>query len=264
MGATEALDRGRSWLRSARNADGSWGYQRGEVGRPEPSVLAIAAGVGSPDPAAWVPAAWIGANDLGWAGLLLPAVAWRAAPEVCEPWLARILSERSTPGDVIEGFDATLPGWSWAPGTAAWVEPTCFAMLSLRRADAGADRAEEGVALLLDRQCDDGGWNYGNPEVLGTRLPSHAESTGWAAMALPGGEAVDRALRRLESVIERPSTLGLGLAALASAAHGRDATRFIDPLAARIGDEGVRGRVDLTAIAVAALTAATEGVHPFA
>lgn len=254
-----ALDRGRAFLRAARHPSGAWPYTVGGPPRPEATVLALAAGDG-PE---WLAERWLTDNDLGWAGFLLPALAGTRAPALSAAWLDLIEAFRSKPVTADLAFDATIPGWSWVEGTAAWVQPTVFALLSLARAGRAPERVRQGVALLLDRQCDDGGWNYGNPEMLDARLAGYLDATGWALLALPPGPAADRGFAYLQGCLERPSTLALSLAALASAAHDRDPGPFLDALAPRVGEDGARGRVDLTALAVAALRLRHEGVHAF-
>ena len=62
---SDAAQRARGWLTTARNPDGSWGYFVGRAGSAEPTLLAVAAGF---DP----PRAWL-ARDLSWGALLAPA-----------------------------------------------------------------------------------------------------------------------------------------------------------------------------------------------
>ena len=57
--------------------------------------------------------------------------------------------------------------------------------------------------------------------------------------------------------------MGRALTALARAKHGLDEGGFVAPLVARISEQGVRGRVDLTALAVAAIAAFEEKRHVF-
>ena len=258
-----ALQAGRAFLAAARNADGSWGYTVGQAGQPEATVLAAAAG-GDPT---WLARDWLAGADLRWAAFLLPALAWTRDPALCQAPLQAIESFHSEPVEGMEGFDATLPGWSWVAGTAAWVEPTAFAMLSLRRAGRLPERVAQGARLIVDRQCTDGGWNYGNPQVLGARLAAHVDATGWALLGLPPAAGHDAAVARgldyLALALERPSTMGLALAALAHQAHGRDPLPFLLALLPRLGPAGARGRVDLTALACAALRAHLEGEHAF-
>ncbi|NOY27778.1 MAG: hypothetical protein GXP62_18090 [Oligoflexia bacterium] len=258
-----ALDAGRAYLRRVRRADSSWGYTHGQAGQAEPTVLVAAAGDG-PE---WLARSWLAQASLGWAAFLLPAVAWERDPKLCERALDAIAAFHSTPVEGMEDFDATLPGWSWVAGTAAWVEPTAFAMLSLRRAGRLPDRVDQGVALLLDRQCSDGGWNYGNPAMFGTDLAGHLDATGWALLALPARtqtqDAIAHGLHFIAGALDRPSTLNLALASLACAAHQTDPSPFLTLLAPRLGENGARGRADLTALACAALATHLEGWHAF-
>ena len=48
---------------------------------------------------------------------------------------------------------------------------------------------EEGVTLLRERQCADGGWNFGNASVFDVDLRSYAQTTAFALLALQGEEA---------------------------------------------------------------------------
>jgi hypothetical protein len=255
----EARERGRQWLRTVRNRDGSWGYLAGEAGRAEPTVLALAAG---PEPE-WLAGAWLTSQEPSWPLLLLPALGWQRSQADCKAALTWMLATRSEPVPDMDGFDGGLPGWSWVAGTAGWVEPTAYALLSLRRAEPGAAAVAEAQALLVDRQCQDGGWNYGNPRVLGTELAGHLGPTGWAVMALEPGPAAERGMDFLQGALSEPSTLSLALLALCAARHGRDPGPAALLLADRVGTEGVRARTDLTALAVAALDVASGGAHAF-
>ncbi|MCB9780115.1 MAG: hypothetical protein H6742_16230 [Alphaproteobacteria bacterium] len=263
-----ALDRGRAWLQRVRNADGSWGYTPGQQGRPEPTVLAAAAGQDD----AWVAVDWLGSHDQDYAAFLLPAVAWLRAPELAGRALDTLLAFHAVTTESEHAFDTTLPGWAWKEGTTPWVEPTAFAMLGLRRAlpdltgplaEQARTRLAQGSAYLADRQGHDGGWNYGNPRVFGAELDSHLDATGWALMACDSGPMAERGFDFLRGILDRPSTMGLSLGALASAVHGRDPRPYLDLLAPRVTDDGCRGRADLTALACAALTLGKEHHHAF-
>jgi len=225
--------------------------------------MAVAAGVGSGTQ-------WLAENDLGWAGLLLPAALSRIDGEdaLRERALKAILDSKGEQilevVDVLEQ-DGTLRGWSWYPNTFSWVEPTSYALLSLHAARRDDDpRVAMGQALLRDRQCGDGGWNYGNPRVMDKHLESYLPPTGWACMAMPRGPEVDRGLARLLDARTQPSPLTLSMAILARGAHGEP----IDDLPSLLGrlqdaDGGFDGRADWTALAACALRLAEEGVHVF-
>lgn len=253
-----ALAATRAWLVGARDASGAWGYLEGSPPMLEPTVLAAAAGLP-------LPSAWAATQEPSFGTLLLPAVAWASAPELAARALTHVEQAAAEETAAAEGHDGTIPGWGWVSGTSAWVEPTAYAVLSLRRADKlDSPRCVDGLRLLRDRQCHDGGWNYGNPVTLGTPLEGQLAPTGWAVLALPPGDpAAPRGLDRLAAVHDEPSTLALALAALAYAEHGRDAGAILQALAARVAGGHARGRVDLTALAAAALAAHLEGRRVF-
>lgn len=248
----QAIADGLSFLSSARNADGSWGYQRGAAGQLEPTILCAATGLD-------IPGDWIRAQPRAWPSLLLPAAIADRDPSLASETADWILTQQSVSIDLMsESFDGTIPAWSWVEGTAAWVEPTCYAILSLVRTGKGAQRIADGRRLLRDRQCRDGGWNYGNPRMLGTELEGQAAPTGWALLALERNDpAVPNGLRSLASAKEEPSTLSLSLGVLASVWHRQDVGDLTALLAPRIGSEGARGRIDWTALAVLALQSAS-------
>lgn len=251
-------------MHGAVGDDGGLGHLPGQPGHLEPTLLASAAGAIAP------PLAWLAEQPWGWGQLLLPAcLAGRAGADglvgaVIEQLLSREgLKVEDTRGWL--GFDATIPAWPWVDQTASWVEPTAYALLSLKRSGHGDHpRVAQGEALLRDRQCADGGWNYGNPAVLGAQLESYLPPTGWAVLALPDGVAVQRALTRLEDARQQRSTSTLSLAILAHCQHGAPVPDGLLALLAQRQrpDGSFQGRCDWTALAACAF-AATEGTPPF-
>ena len=243
----------RAWLTRHRNADGSWGYVPGDPGAGEATLLASASGQTPP-------LDWLATADLGWSQLMVPFCLEHVpgADALLDAARELILGRTGVVVQVDYAFDPSIPAWPWFPGTSPWVEPTSYAVLSLRRMGMQShERCEQGVRMLLDRQCADGGWNYGNPEILGAALESDLTTTARAALALPTSEATARALTRLEHALEIPSTEHLSLAALAHVTHGADPSRFIEALVSRQqSDGGFTGRVDRTALAAMAMAAA--------
>lgn len=268
----DSLEAARTFLKQACNADGSLGHLPGQAGHLEPTLLGLACG-GLSVPGAL---AWLTQQPWGWGALLLPAVladqADAAAVDLVDRTLETLLvleGERVEDAQGWLGFDATLSAWPWVAGTAPWVEPTAYALISLKRAGfADHARVAWGEALLRDRQCADGGWNYGNPAVLGAALESDLSPTGWATMALPQGEgeAVARALLRLEAAAVQRSTSTLSLALLAHRAHQKPPPAGLLPLllARQRADGSFAGRCDWTALAACALAVERGEPHPFA
>lgn len=246
----------RTWLDAARGPSGAWGYVVGGEPGLEPTLLSVAAGLP-------LPVEWLTMQAPSWGTLMLPAClrgrtgaatalskAAGATILSWEPWLAP-----ETPGD----FDGSLRGWSWTPGTFTWVEPTLWSILSLDALEMGEDpRVAEGLRVLADRQGSDGGWNAGNPSVLGEDLPSYAYLTGLVLLGLPRDHpCVGPAVTFLSSDALRPSTLSLSASILGLLRHGRDVEALVMALQERAsGDGSFDGRVDRTALALLALQAA--------
>ena len=76
------------------------------------------------------------------------------------------------------------------------------------------------MSYLTDRRCAGGGWNFGNPVMLGAGLPPRAHPTAWALLALarlkPDAiRAEDMTALRAEMARDGGAlALGLGLLAL--------------------------------------------------
>jgi len=131
--------------------------------------------------------------------------------------------------------DSSLQAWSWTSGAFSWVEPTAWALLALKRWAAPSAsvrvRIATGEAVLRDRACPGGGWNYGNPEVYGKALPGHVPPTAIGVMALQDrmneprvGQAV--AFLERQALLEG-STTALALSLLALWSVGRTPSRLV-------------------------------------
>ena len=220
----------------AQNADGGWGYFPGKESWLEPTVYALLALADEPCTRAVVERgccllrSWeVGSGgwracarvaEAHWATSLV--ITLHSAISGCEDSTQRgvawLLSMRGAEARAIARlahwlsprtveFDPALTGWPWEAGTSSWVEPTAHALMALRSVAARgehaglSDRMATGHAMLLERRCRDGGWNYGNRRVLGADLPSQPETTALALMALDGhpeirwGEMLDRVAR---------------------------------------------------------------------
>ncbi len=149
--------------------------------------------------------------------------------------LAKALAEargRAMKSSATQRQDNSLQGWSWIEGTFSWVEPTAWALLALKACRSrglvvpGSDkRIREGDALLRDRVCVTGGWNYGNSSVFGKNLPAYIPATAIALLALQdrGDEDfVRHSLNYLEAhAANHASTRALALSTLALRRHAR-------------------------------------------
>lgn len=123
-----------------------------------------------------------------------------------------------------------LPGWSWYPGTAAWVVPTSLTVLTLAKIAGripdpriGA-RIEAGRRFLLAHRCEDGGWNHGSTNALGFQAVSYPETTGIALLALNGADpaSMARSIAKAEEHFKNCRSLeGLSWLQLGLMAQGR-------------------------------------------
>lgn len=122
--------------------------------------------------------------------------------------------------------DFSIRGWPWTSDTHSWVAPTSYGLLALAaEGQSGHPCAEEAARMVMDRQLDTGGWNYGNTFVYGTRLYPQPDQTGLALCALrphAQGDEVSRSLGYLAGEVGRIGTpLSLGWALMGLAAWGK-------------------------------------------
>lgn len=117
--------------------------------------------------------------------------------------------------------DTSLIGWPWTAGTHSWIAPTSYALIALRQTGYGEHaRCEDARKMILDRQLDSGGWNYGNTYVYGRLLRPIPDTSGIALAALAGmvhEQAVARSLGYLEEQtpkLRTPLSLGWALIGL--------------------------------------------------
>jgi hypothetical protein len=162
----------------------------------------------------------------------LAILAWHASPSHRESQSRALEFLLATGGkhwkkgekgaDAFVGHDPFLRGWPWIEGTHSWVEPTAVVLMALDLTGYGdQERARQARLMLLDRQLELGGWNYGNTSVFGQRLRPMAESTGLALSALAGRvprEVVEESISYLKEQVSHLRTplslswslLGLG------------------------------------------------------
>ncbi|MGB8646397.1 MAG: prenyltransferase/squalene oxidase repeat-containing protein [Anaerolineae bacterium] len=196
---------------ASQNPDGGWGYKRDGMSYVEPTAAVLLAlretydssssaysrglaflrqlqhkdggwGIGAlDDESGWMTA---------WAVWAL-AVEDQAAAARGADWLFQVDVLRTTDPAELEGIrrvlkiDASLRGWPWQLHDASWTFPTGLALLSLHALGRGSHpRVEEGIRFLLDRVIPSGGWNVGNPSMLGAELPATVINTGLVLLAL--------------------------------------------------------------------------------
>jgi hypothetical protein len=243
-------------LEGAANPSGGWSYQRGKASRLEPTCWALLAldGRSSPqsptDPAHRMflercqrPGGAL-VEDQRWPINIsfnaLAAFTWinrrdLAADERSRALLEWLVATKGVQTVQSSSYrqDNSLQGWSWLDATFSWVEPTAWGALALQKgiqagrvAEAAARaRISEAERLLIDRCCRDGGWNFGNANVMGQELFPHVPTTAIALLALQKRReepAVTRSLAFLETHWrDEPSMLALGLSLICLRTYGR-------------------------------------------
>jgi hypothetical protein len=243
-------------LTEAANAQGGWSYVSGKLSRLEPTCWALLSRSLQPshdfatDSAhknflarCQRPEGWL-VEDAHWpvnvAFNALVAFTWLNRRDLASDAQIRLLVGRlvldkgvQLPQTTSYRQDNSLQGWSWLEATFSWVEPTAWAVLALKKAiragivaeDVGRARIAEAERVLIDRCCRDGGWNYGNANVLGQDLFPHVPTTAVALLALQARReepAVVRSLSFLESHwADEQSALALGLSSICLRTYGR-------------------------------------------
>lgn len=160
-------------------------------------------------------------------------------------------------------LDGDLIGWPWISDTFSWVQPTSYATLALKLSDLKSHkRVKDAEALLFDRMCVQGGWNFGNPIILGRQIDPEPADTAIAMIALQGvheaAEAIEIGLSYLEDTLPREnSTLSLALSILCMGVFDRSVDQFVELLIARQDPDGSWGGMPWwTALGVLALQSA--------
>lgn len=277
------------YLLAQQNADGGWGHYPGQASWLEPTVYAAFALVRahpSNVERAWgLVRSWQRADgafrpcravdEPHWATSLVinglacanpldeacrKAVGWLLGVEGAEGgWLNSVLKRFITmPADQNE----ELHGWPWRPGTASWIEPTAHGLVALRRANPAGSKAARrlrlGQAMILERRCEDGGWNYGNRKVYNVAVPSYPETTGLALLGAQGMAGLELTRRRtLEMWRARPRGLGRAWLTIGMQCHGWEHEL------AGVMDESLPPGGDLTLAAIEAIALQPETVERY-
>ncbi|MBI5304331.1 MAG: hypothetical protein HY868_19515 [Chloroflexi bacterium] len=202
------------FLRASQNRDGGWGYRVGAMSFVEPTAAVLLTSRDA-NPRARDFLLGLQHRDGGWgiaalddeSGWMTAWAVWalartgdaRDAVTRGVAWLLEVEVLRFTdPGardktNELLRIDASLRGWPWQSGDASWVQPTALAMLALNAAGQGAHpRVREGEQYLRDRAIARGGWNVGNPWMIGKPVPATIQDTAIALLALRAVGESDR------------------------------------------------------------------------
>jgi hypothetical protein len=273
---------------------GGWPYYAGKSARIEPTTWALLALQSAPDAAArrrliadglaWlrslqredgllVEPATKDAN-YAWNGLVLAATQSLAIRDLpFEERLVKALLQAK--GVRLEGDpkvirqDSTLQAWSWIAGTFSWIEPTAYCLIAMKKRTSRTPemtlRIAEAEAVLFDRMCGGGGWNYGNAQVLSQDLRAYVPTTAVALLALADRPTQAAVAQSLEWLIAHQgserSGMALSLAAVALSAFGKPIEPLLDALVDQHARTGFLGNLHLGAMAVYALGLPTSRSH---
>ncbi len=172
-GAVPARNRARDFLLTLQLKDGGWGIAAMDDESGWMTAWAVRA-LADPSPVS---------------GQGFPDA--RAAMERGARWLIQtsgiVVTDAKARARIRELYrmDSALRGFPWQVGDAAWVHPTALAILALVAANLLEHaRTREGVAYLLDRALESGGWNIGNPQMIDKPIPATVQDTAVALIAL--------------------------------------------------------------------------------
>jgi hypothetical protein len=221
--ATTTFDRAAARLHAVRYADG-FGPSAGLAPEPEPTALAALA-LDDADARAWLEehqradggfellAGHQVTNDAATALAALALAPGGARERALDHLVTNQAQATSASPEV--PHDPNTRGWGWTPDTFGWVEPTSRAVLALQllRPSAAAE-IDDGLAVLADRECPGGGWNYGNGIVYDTPLPPYAQTTASALIGLQGAlpDLHERGMTTLARLWSEERAGGLSLA----------------------------------------------------
>ena len=244
------IDQVRNTLIGLQNRDGGWGAAEGRRSNTEATSLALsalhAAGESAASDRVLRAALWLAErqnpdggwrlNDVATAGSWTTALAiialsafpehgervsraarWLVAQEGSKPGILAKLILWATGKSNINRLNNDLVGWSWVPNSFSWVEPTSYAILALKKVKASLaennahQRIQEGEAMIYDRMCAGGGWNYGNSKVLDYALWPYPDITAVALIALQdrAGETANRQSLETLKKIAKETNSGL-------------------------------------------------------
>jgi hypothetical protein len=297
MQLQDSLTRALGFLTTSQEANGGWGYTPGRQSYAEPTCYGLLALSGHGGEAPRRALSWLAAhtNQIGaltvstqpnsatdlnvfdnWGTFLAAFTLQRAGSntELRERSLKYLLNSRGNALDKKVGQDLKLnpelQAWSWARGTASWVEPTAYALLSLKANGLGNhERVKTGEAFLFDRACYDGGWNYGNKEVLKVILEPMPTNTCFALLALQDAdrkhEVITKSIAYLEKELaQRQSSLLLALGILSFDLYDRPLDNLFTSLLARQQNNGSwRDNIHVTALAALAMQTAVQKKNIF-
>lgn len=243
----QSLLRGIVWLAERQNPDGSWRLNDTATAGSWTISLAMLALASFPE----------------YQPRLINAARWLVAQEGSKPGiLAEIILWFRGQSDA-NRLNVDLIGWPWVPGSFSWVEPTSYALLALKKVRGvfgetrALERIEQGEAMIYDRMCKGGGWNYGNSKVLDYALWPYPDITAIALLALQDRAGDPRNQESVAKLRQTAAEANSGLAAcwttVCLGVYGQDSSAWQERVARRFADNGFLGETKTLALALLAL-----------
>lgn len=203
----QAVLRGMAWLRSQQHSDGGWGVMKDDT---ESGWMTY--------PVVWLLNVMLKSAEL---------TTYYGKPEDrnnldrARGWILDKGREPDVTQEVnvqvkkLFRIESDYRGWAWGSNQAGWVIPTSLAMLALTVEDPPIMQQSREIInakeYLRDRACPVGGWNVGNPWMLGKQLPPTMDATSFALIAWrlclssadfgPNTEVINGAVTYLENNI---------------------------------------------------------------
>ncbi|MGH7873845.1 MAG: prenyltransferase/squalene oxidase repeat-containing protein [Candidatus Binatia bacterium] len=245
--AAEGVSRGTHWLLQHQNQDGSWPLNDAAKEGSWTSGLAIIALSAFPEHQESV----------------RRAARWLLLQEGSKPGLLARIILFVTGKSNINDLNNDLIGWSWVPNSFSWVEPTSYALIALKKArplvseSNVIERINRGEAVIYDRMCKEGGWNYGNSKVLDYALWPYPDITAVALIALQdhsGATANQTSLASLRKTArETDSGLALSWGTICLGLYGQKTDEWKALIAKRFEKTRFLGETKTLALSIIAL-----------
>lgn len=241
-----AVERGKRWLIERQNPDGSWPLADGLKPPSWSTALAMIALNDSSDTVEQV----------------IKAGRWSLEQEGNTLGILAKIVLALSPKKRVVNLNHDLVGWSWAPNSSSWVEPTSYFIIALKKmrhllpSELYQKRVSQGELLIYDRICEGGGWNYGNSVVYDEALWPYPDITAVALIALQDQRARKENQLSLKALPEMTkdtiSGLALSWTAICYDLYGLDAVSIKGQLQERFAKTNFLGESKVLALAILA------------
>jgi len=202
---------------------------------------------------------------------VLAAARWLLEQEGSKPGILAEIILWATGKSGVNQLNKDLIGWSWVPRSFSWVEPTSYALIALKKqrgrlAGTNVDeRIRQADAMIYDRMCTGGGWNYGNSKVLDYALWPYPDITALALIAMQdhaNQKANQESLQVLSKIaLETDSGFCLCWAAICLNLYGQDHSQFHKRIEKRFAATAFLGETKTLALALIALGGKSNPFH---